>query len=361
MDFEKEEFTSVKLLQFMDSHLAPCCLKERGCTWSGTLDQLNHHLEDDCQYVDTKCPLNCLQTIPKNKVDQHVAQEYTKRPRVCRQSNFKAAFSMFEKNSVRGGSKLSRNPNNMAVKDDEDKVCSKSENTEHKFGNHKSGRSASLMSSCDPGAQEIAVNLSERLRKLELKLHEYEVKFQEMEKQKLQQQELNQMILKILEEQEQDIIVCDEKLKAAQEEKEEMVVQLRAQSKQLERLQQFTSVRKTFLVKNVSSSVKRSGWKSRSTYLKFGGCKFSITIDYTSPSDIRFSLMLNNGVFDNEIKWPCYMNFTMVLTNQKGGGDLNKLFVSNVEHGLFYKVMSLSQCEVEEYLRNDVLHFTIIK
>ncbi len=57
-----------------------CSMKERGCVWSGTLDQLDTHLDphlNNCQYVDTKCPLNCLQTIPKNKVDQHVAQECT--------------------------------------------------------------------------------------------------------------------------------------------------------------------------------------------------------------------------------------------------------------------------------------------
>ncbi len=47
---------------------------------------------DNCQYVDTKCPLNCLQTVPKNKVDQHVAQECTKRPHVCQHCGFKATY-----------------------------------------------------------------------------------------------------------------------------------------------------------------------------------------------------------------------------------------------------------------------------
>ncbi len=72
-----------------------CSVKERGCVWSGTLDQLDAHLDphlDNCQYVDTKCPLNCLQTIPKNKVDQHVAQECTKRPHVCQHCGFKATY-----------------------------------------------------------------------------------------------------------------------------------------------------------------------------------------------------------------------------------------------------------------------------
>ena len=74
---------------------AYCFLKERGCNWSGALEQLDTHLDpdqDNCQYVDTKCPLNCQQTISKNKVEQHVAQECTKRPHVCQHCGFKATY-----------------------------------------------------------------------------------------------------------------------------------------------------------------------------------------------------------------------------------------------------------------------------
>ena len=72
-----------------------CNLKERGCGWSGILEQLDTHLDpdqDNCQYVDTKCPLNCHMTIPKNKVEQHVAQHCAKRPYVCQHCNFKATY-----------------------------------------------------------------------------------------------------------------------------------------------------------------------------------------------------------------------------------------------------------------------------
>ena len=72
-----------------------CSMKERGCGWSGTLEQLDTHLDpdqDNCQYVDTKCPLNCHMTIPKNKVEQHVAQHCAKRPHVCQHCNFKATY-----------------------------------------------------------------------------------------------------------------------------------------------------------------------------------------------------------------------------------------------------------------------------
>ena len=72
-----------------------CSMKERVCDWSETLEQLDTHLDpdkDNCQYVDTKCPLNCHMIIPKNKVEQHVAQHCAKRPYVCQHCNFKATY-----------------------------------------------------------------------------------------------------------------------------------------------------------------------------------------------------------------------------------------------------------------------------
>ena len=94
----KEEFSMVELKKYQNKVKqlrAYCNMKERGCVWSGTLDQLDSHLDphlDNCQYVDTKCPLNCPQLIPKNKVDQHVAQECTKRPHVCQHCGYKATY-----------------------------------------------------------------------------------------------------------------------------------------------------------------------------------------------------------------------------------------------------------------------------
>ena len=72
-----------------------CNMKERGCGWSGTLEQLDTHLDpqhDNCQYVDTKCPLNCQQTIPKNKLEEHMTQVCPKREYVCQHCAFKATY-----------------------------------------------------------------------------------------------------------------------------------------------------------------------------------------------------------------------------------------------------------------------------
>ena len=88
-------FEHIKSQKQIASLRVYCCMKERSCDWSGTLEQLDTHLDpnqDNCQYVDTKCPLNCHMTIPKNKVEQHVAQHCAKRPYVCQHCNFKATY-----------------------------------------------------------------------------------------------------------------------------------------------------------------------------------------------------------------------------------------------------------------------------
>ena len=88
-------FELVKYQKRIASLKVYCTLKGRGCDWSGTLEELEAHLDpdqDNCQYVDTKCPLNCQQAIPKNKVEQHVREECVKREHVCQHCNFKATY-----------------------------------------------------------------------------------------------------------------------------------------------------------------------------------------------------------------------------------------------------------------------------
>ena len=94
----EEEFTlfnQVKFQRQINKLQVYCTHKKRGCGWSGPLEQLESHLDPDqdhCQYVDTKCPFNCQQTIPKNKVEQHVAEECVRRDFTCQHCNFKATY-----------------------------------------------------------------------------------------------------------------------------------------------------------------------------------------------------------------------------------------------------------------------------
>ena len=94
----EENFTTIhpmKYLRQIHSLQVYCSMKERGCTWVGSLKELDNHLDieqNSCQYVDIKCPLDCPLVIPKNTVEQHVAVECDKRSYVCQHCGFKATY-----------------------------------------------------------------------------------------------------------------------------------------------------------------------------------------------------------------------------------------------------------------------------
>ena len=92
-----ETYPQIKFQQRIRGLQVYCSMKRRGCGWCGTLEQLDTHLNpdlDNCQYVDTSCPLNCKQTIPKNKMEQHVAEECVQRDYGCQHCAFKATYEV---------------------------------------------------------------------------------------------------------------------------------------------------------------------------------------------------------------------------------------------------------------------------
>jgi len=72
-------------------------MKDRGCDWTGTLEQLNAHLDmnsDNCQYVDVKCPNKCEQPVQKRHLPTHLTNECTKRDFFCQYCNFTATYEV---------------------------------------------------------------------------------------------------------------------------------------------------------------------------------------------------------------------------------------------------------------------------
>ena len=91
----RKAFTTLEQVKFQHrirSLQVYCSMKERGCDWTGTLDNLDAHLDpdgDNCQHVDTKCPFDCQLNVPKNKLNEHVEKECSKRPYTCHHCGFK--------------------------------------------------------------------------------------------------------------------------------------------------------------------------------------------------------------------------------------------------------------------------------
>ncbi len=74
-----------------------CAMKDRGCDWTDTLEQLDAHLDansDNCQYVDVNCPNECEQPVQKRHLPTHLAKQCTKRDFFCQYCNFKATYEV---------------------------------------------------------------------------------------------------------------------------------------------------------------------------------------------------------------------------------------------------------------------------
>ena len=74
-----------------------CTMKDRGCQWTGQLEQLDVHLEvktGNCEYVDVNCPKNCGQQIQKCQLAIHIANECPNRDFDCMYCGFKATYAI---------------------------------------------------------------------------------------------------------------------------------------------------------------------------------------------------------------------------------------------------------------------------
>ena len=360
-----------------------CSMKERGCGWTGTLDQLDTHLDpdhDSCQYVDTKCPLNCPQTIPKNKVEQHVAQHCAKRPYVCQHCNFKATYEeVVDAHLPECKYVPLQCPNLCGVTFERDfmedhmKMCRlqevecefsgvgceerfrREDQEEHTRQNSQKHLTltASLakqlqqeLEEQDKKHMEEELTLRKKMEKqekeLEKKMVEQDKKHREeeltlrkkmekqekeLEKKMVEQDKVVEELKQILkEEQEQKLKVQEEMLEKKYNHKfqelEETLKELRVQLDQNE-------AKNTYLISSLD--LKRAfkmenytknidkGWKSPVMYTHTCGYKFHVKV-YSSGADyVCVHLNSMPGEFDGQLNWPAKVKFIIELVNRQGG------------------------------------------
>ena len=342
-------YEQLKYQKLIGALRAYCSMKERGCGWSGTLEQLDTHLDpdqDNCQYVDTKCPLNCHMTIPKNKVEQHVTQECTKRPHVCQHCGFKATYEeVMDKHLPECKYVPLQCPNRCGVTcergdmEDHMKMCRLEEivckfegmgcSTKLPREDYEDHAVQSIQEHLELTATETVETKQEfqrklqdqeqKLQKQETKLQEQETKLQEQEQKLLKQETKLQEQETKLQEQEQKLLEQDEKI-VVQEQK------LREQDALLKSLMEhFIDSTQSFEVRNVKKKKKESYHleeMSPSMYSHINGYKFSFKITFESHfGAIRIRLCAMQGDNDKDLKWPVEATFILALLNQRGGVD----------------------------------------
>ena len=71
-----------------------CAMKQKGCEWVGQLEQLDAHLDTDCQYVDVECPSKCDKKVQKRNLATHLEKDCHKREFMCPYCTYKATFEI---------------------------------------------------------------------------------------------------------------------------------------------------------------------------------------------------------------------------------------------------------------------------
>ena len=72
-----------------------CTMRERGCNWTGKLEELATHVDPEnynCQYVDVECPKQCGYPVPRCAVEYHVEKSCPKREYNCEYCEFSSTY-----------------------------------------------------------------------------------------------------------------------------------------------------------------------------------------------------------------------------------------------------------------------------
>ena len=321
-----------------------CIMKERGCVWSGTLEQLDSHLDpdqDNCQYVDTKCPLNCQQTIPKNKMEQHVAEECVKRAFVCKHCSFKATYEEVVDIHLPECKYVPLQcPNRCGVTCERDfmedhmKTCRleevgcefsgvgcegrfrREDQEEHTRQNSQQHLIYTALLAVET-KEQLQQKIQEQDKKHRDNMQEVNQKVRELEKRLQDQDNLHKEEYKKLQQKLQD------QDKEHKEEEKKLKQNLDEQKKVLEDM----TLKRNFEMKNFSQEKAKNiygDWYSPAMYTHVYGYKFCIGVAANGWGDgrgeaIDVTVSVMPGEYDGLLKWPAKAKFTVELIHQYGG------------------------------------------
>ena len=410
-------FEQIKNQKQIASLRAYCSMKERGCDWSGTLEQLDTHLDpdqDNCRYVDTKCPLNCHTTIPKNEVEQHVAQHCAKRPYVCQHCNFKATYEVvvdthlpeckyvplqcpnlcgvtFERDFMEDHMKMCRleevgcefgsvGCDGRFIREDQEEhtrqnsqkhltltaslAVETKEQLQQKLleQDKKHKEEEKLRQKIEERQEKRLIEQEKTLNEHQKKLNEVEKRFQDQDR---DHKEEKKMLKQILEEQ-------------GERQKEQGERQKELEQKFLKLSHHVVSCYRRFKMESFSKEKAKdviSDWKSPAMYTHVCGYQFCIGVDANGRGaghgkSIYVAVWGVPGEFDDQLKWPAKAKFTIELINQQGGENATCTTLVDVKrpitkHKFLAFFQRIGYCAFLEHsllyklLINDTLHFHV--
>ena len=346
-----------------------CSMKKRGCGWSGTLQQLDTHLKphlDHCDCLDIPCPLNCNQTIPKNKVDQHMAKDCLKRDYICQHCAFKATYEVVVDTHWPVCIYFPLQcPNLCGV------TCERSLIEDHIRMCHLE----------EVVCEFSGIGCDGKFKREEQEEHTRQNTHKHLTIIAAAAIKMNQQLLQKIQEQGQKIDNFQEQVESKLQRMEQKFhEELRHKSDQLEMaLKERTILKRTFAIENFSKEKAKDrpdNWKSPAMYTHVCGYKFCIGIDANGCGDGRGKAMdvylwAMPGEYDHQLKWPTQACFTIELLHQQGGQNKKHVITTREwwkperpytwigefvhQYGIYWAFLEHS--ELEDFLSNDTLHF----
>lgn len=369
-----------------------CTMKNRGCEWKGSVEQLESHT-NSCSYGDIECPSQCGQRIERRNVEEHLKQSCPLREHTCLHCNFKATYKVVtEEHQPVCTYYPVKCPNQCGVScerevlEDHLKICSK-EKVSCRFG-HVGCPATFLREEEDKHMEDVMTHLflmatsthkmSEELDRVtkesEQKREEFfqeklkeqremqEAEFkqllkeQEMEYQKaldLKLSSVEQKLKQVIEDSERDKKAL---LKQLQQEKVEQEAKLQEMARNMLKEEnrlakischiselQYNTSNAHWLPITMSmpyfdslKSAKKS-WYSPTIYTHFGGYAFCIVVRPSGGREIGYGTHIciyfkpKPGDYDDALRWPVNVSVTLELLNQNANeGHLTTILESTL-------------------------------
>ena len=392
-----------------------CSMKERGCGWTGTVGQLDTHLDPDqdkCQYVDTKCPLKCQQVVPKNKVEEHVAQHCSKRPHVCQHCGFKGSYEEVVERHLQECKYVPLQCSNLCGvscerEDMEDhlKICRLQEvkcgfedvGCREKFPredleDHMQGKILGHLLLTASSLVVAREGVSHQLREQSKLLEDQKMATARLEK-KLEESDKEAALLKArLEAIEKE---SAKELEQSSKDKEELerklsVLEVKVQQDRLNQAKQLwwtwkgisSGTDKRFEIDHLSEVRARhdgseKDWKCPSIHTHLMGYKFCMGVAFEGKGNadvvVRLKTYAVRGIADEQLKWPAWIKFSVEILNHSPSNEGNtlvtllfsdwskpeagRMVLREPDAGLDAALIKLS--DLEDYLLNDTMFFHI--
>lgn len=370
-----------------------CKFSKSGCSWCGSVSELQRHLEGDCKFIRIECPYFCGTLLVSSELEQH-QRVCQRRPYVCKFCDYKGVYEdMSSKHwkvcekyplpcpSQCGEVGIERGMMDKHL-DEECPLHLKRCEFEYAGCKHRSNGSDMLEHMANSVQQHLLL-LAGHCRQL---TDSFSKQFQSRMEEQIQATDSKLKLLQVnLKASRDKVSLLESKVESLEDEIDDLKIE-NASIKSVVFIPPFQFIMLGFR----KHTETQQQWLSPPFYSHFGGYRMCIGIDASGSEEgnqthVSVYANLMKGDYDDYLKWPFKGCITIELCNQKGPtGNLKEEIVFTydaseiarrvvggdiAEHGLgiptFVEHTQLgyhTRNGVEiQYLKNDCLKFRVLR